>query len=120
MKIIKTKVKTFNGVVNTVFSDDKISKESIHCTCISAININLVMKIDKKNYPQIYLEQFKYERKNKTMVKLIDAELDLNHSDVSSDSKFFCLVNNLIDYLMIKNDFKKLKPLKVKIKANLN
>ena len=120
MKIIKTKVKTFNGVVNTVFSDDKISKESIHCTCIPAININLVMKMDKKNYPQIYLEQFKYERKNKTMVKRIDVELDLNHSDVSSDSKFFCLVNNLIDYLMIKNDFKKLKPLKVKIKANLN
>ena len=53
MKIIKTKVKTFNGVVNTVFSDDKISKESIHCTCISAININLVMKMDKKNCPQI-------------------------------------------------------------------
>ena len=54
------------------------------------------------------------------MVKLIDVELDLNHSDVSSDSKCFCLVNNLIDYLMIKNDFKKLKPLKVKIRANLN
>ena len=54
------------------------------------------------------------------MVKLIDAELDLNHPDVSSDSKFFCLVNNLIDYLIIKNDFKKLKPLKVMVKANLN
>ena len=29
-KYIKTKVKTFNGVVNTVFSDKKIPKESIH------------------------------------------------------------------------------------------
>ena len=26
----KAKVKTFNGVVNTVFSNDKIPKESIH------------------------------------------------------------------------------------------
>ena len=28
------------------------------------------------------------------MVKLIDVELDLNHSDVSSDSKCFCLVDD--------------------------
>ena len=29
-KYIKAKVKTFNDVVNTVFSDNKIPKESIH------------------------------------------------------------------------------------------
>ena len=44
-KYIKTKVKTFNGVVNTVVSDDK---ESIHYICIAAINIDFVMKIYKK------------------------------------------------------------------------
>ena len=30
IKYIKTKVKTFNGVINTVFSDNKILKEKSH------------------------------------------------------------------------------------------
>ena len=46
VKYIKAKSKTFNEVVNTVFSDDKIPKESIHYTCAAAINIDSVMKID--------------------------------------------------------------------------
>ena len=36
------------------------------------------MKIDKKNYPQVYLEQCKYKGKKKKLVDFIDAELDLN------------------------------------------
>ena len=56
-KYIKNKVKTFNGVINSVFSDNKIPKEVIHCNCIAAICIDSVIKIDKKNYPQVYLEQ---------------------------------------------------------------
>ena len=49
-KYIKTKVKTFNDVVNTVFSDNKVLKESIHYICIAAINIDSIMKIDKKKF----------------------------------------------------------------------
>ena len=37
------------------------------------------MKMVKKNYPQVYLEECK-------MVKFIDAELDLDDSDDSLDS----------------------------------
>ena len=47
-KYIKTNVKAFNGVVNTVFSDNKIKKESIYYIFIAAISINSVMKIIKK------------------------------------------------------------------------
>ena len=47
-KNIKTKVKTFNDVVNTVFSDNEIQKERNHYICIAAINIDSVMKIDTK------------------------------------------------------------------------
>ena len=47
-KYIKAKVKTFNGVINAVFSDNKIPKEGIHYTRIAAICIDSVMKIDKK------------------------------------------------------------------------
>ena len=46
-----------NGVVNTVFSDDKVSNETIHYICIIAIKIDFVMRIDKKTYPEVYLEK---------------------------------------------------------------
>ena len=46
------------------------------------------MKIDKKNYPQIYIEECKYEVKKEKMVKFIDddLDLDLNDSNDSADS----------------------------------
>ena len=47
-KYIKAKVKTFNKVINTVFSDKKIPNGSIHYIRIAAISIDSVMKIDKK------------------------------------------------------------------------
>ena len=62
-KCIKTKVKTFNGVITAVFSDNEIPKEKSHYTCIAAINIDSIMKIEKKNYLQFYLEQCKYKIK---------------------------------------------------------
>ena len=85
-KYIKAKVKIFNGVINTVFLGDKIPKGGIHYICITAINIDSVMRKDKKNYPQVYREESKYKIKKKTMVKFIDAELDLDDSDDSNDS----------------------------------
>ena len=58
-KYINTKVKTFNSMVNTLFSGNEIPKERHHFICIAAIYINAVLKIDKKNHPQVYLEQCK-------------------------------------------------------------
>ena len=85
-KYRKTKGRRFNVVINTVFSDNKVPKESIHYTCIAAINTDSVMKIDQKNYPQVYLEEYKYKIKKRKMVKFVDAELDLNDSDDFNDS----------------------------------
>ena len=62
-KYIKTKVKTFNNSINTLFIE--IPKERIHHICISAICIDSILRVDKKNYPQVYLEQCKKERINK-------------------------------------------------------
>ena len=47
-KYTKAKVKIFNGVINTVFSDDEIPKESIHYICIAALIIDSVVKASKK------------------------------------------------------------------------
>ena len=59
-KYIKTKVKTFSSMINTLFSGKEIPKERNHDICIAAICIDFVLKGDKKNYPQVYLEQCKY------------------------------------------------------------
>ena len=77
---------TFNGVGNTIFWNEKILKENVHCICIAGISIDSVMKMDKKNYSQVCLEESKYEIKKKKMTKFIDVELDLNDSDDSNNS----------------------------------
>ena len=38
-------------------------KENMHYTCIACILIDSVLRIDKKNHPQIYLEECKYRVK---------------------------------------------------------
>ena len=71
-KYIKTRVKPFNGVVSTIFSDKEIPKERNHYIWIAAICTDFFMKIDKKNYPQVYLEQRKYKVKKRNLVDFID------------------------------------------------
>ena len=83
-KYLKAKVKTFNNTINTLFSGDEIPKERIHYVCISAICIDSVLRRDKKNYPQVYLEQCKYKRKKKKLVSFIDDKVDLS-SDYESN-----------------------------------
>ena len=61
---MKAKVREFNGVIKTNFSDDKISKANMHYTCIACITIDSIMRMKKKkNYQQVYLEEWKYRTK---------------------------------------------------------
>ena len=53
-------------MINTLLSGDKIPKEKIHYVCIAAICIDSVLRADKKNYPQLYLEQCKYKIKKES------------------------------------------------------
>ena len=75
-KYIKVKVREFNGAIKTNVLGDKIPKENEHYTCIACITIDFVMKMEKKNYPQVYLEECKYRIiKKKKMTKFISTEL---------------------------------------------
>ena len=87
-KYIKTKVKTFNEMINTLFSGDEIPKVRIHYACISSICINSILKVDKKNYPQVYLEQCKYKTKKRELTSFTDDEVILS-SDYESDNDSF-------------------------------
>ena len=75
-KYLKTKVREFNGVIKTKFLGDKIPKESMHYTCIACITIDFVMRMEKKNYPQVYLEECKQRMKKTKMTKFIEPELE--------------------------------------------
>ena len=45
---IKTKVKTFNSMINTLFSGDEMPKEKIHYVCIPTVCIDSVLRLEKK------------------------------------------------------------------------
>ena len=61
-KYVIAKLKIFNGINRTTFTNNIIPIAKNHYTCISAIDIDSVLKIDNKRaYPQAYLEQSKYK-----------------------------------------------------------
>ena len=74
-KYIKAKLREFNGVIKTNFLGDEVPKENEHYTCIACITIDSVMRMEKKNYPQVYLEECKYKMKKIKMIKFIEDEL---------------------------------------------
>ena len=58
----------------------------MHDTCISCITIDSVMRIDKKNHPQIYLAECKYKIKKILASRFIKTELGSDSdSDLDSD-----------------------------------
>ena len=65
-------------MTSTFFSKDEIPKEKNNYICIAAICIDFVLKVEKKNYPQVYLEQCKYKLKKRKPVDFIDTEVSLS------------------------------------------
>ena len=68
-KYILAKLKIFKKKNLTTFNNNNniapIQKN--HCICIPAIDIDSVLKIDKKAYPQAYLEECKYKLKKRKL-----------------------------------------------------
>ena len=63
------KAREFNSVIKANLLGDEIRKENVHYTCIACITIDSVMKMKKKNYPQVYLQECKYRMKKTKMLK---------------------------------------------------
>ena len=70
------KLKIFNKINRTTFNNNNyIPMERNHYICIPVIDIDSVLKIDKRAYPQAYLEQCKYELKKRKIMNYIDDEI---------------------------------------------
>ena len=59
--------------------------ERNHYICIPALDIDSVLKIDNRAYPQAYLEQCRYKLKKRKIVNYIDDEIINEDSDSDID-----------------------------------
>ena len=63
-------------MIKTNFLGDEIPKEGVHYACIACITIDSIMRMKQVNYPQVYLEEYKYKIKKIKMSKFINSELE--------------------------------------------
>ena len=87
-KYILAKLKIFKKKNLTTFNNNIVPTEKDHYICIPAIDIDSVLKTDKKAYPQAYLEECKYKLKKRKLVNFIDSEIIDDDSDIDSDNDF--------------------------------
>ena len=86
-KHLVVKLKIFDRINRTTFNNNNaIPIERNHYICIPAIDIDSVLKIDKRAYPQAYLEQCKYKLKKRKHVNFIYDEIIDDDTDDSYDS----------------------------------
>ena len=83
---IKTKMKIYDGSLNTNFQGKKMAKEKAPCKSLSIMMLDSIFKAKKKYYPQTLLEECKYKPKKIKMENLIDNDLEKSSSD-ESDSE---------------------------------
>ena len=96
-KYLIAKLKIFNGINRTTFTNNAIPIERTSYNCIPAIDIDSVLRTDNKRaYPQAYLEQYKYKLRKRKIVNFIDDEIIDEDSENDSDS-------DSDNYVKIKN-----------------
>ena len=72
------------------FLGDEVPKENVHYTWIACITIDSFLRMEKKNHPQVYLEECNYKIKKKKMTKFINTELGSeseSKSELESDTE---------------------------------
>ena len=85
-KYLKIKVREFDGSIKTNFLGNNVPKENTYYTCIASITLDSVLKMGKKNYPQVYLEECKYKVKQIRTPRFIKVALESDsESDVEAD-----------------------------------
>ena len=87
-RYILTKLKIFKKINVTTFTNNVVPEEKNHYICIPAIDIESVLKIDKRAYPQAYSEQCKYNLKKRRPANFIDFEIIDDDSDASDDNNY--------------------------------
>ena len=75
-------------MIKTNILGDKVLTENQHYTYITCITIDSVMRMKKRSYPQVYLEECKYRMKKTKITKFINTELESkSESDTELEPK---------------------------------
>ena len=93
-KYIKTKIKTFADSIITNFHNKKMSKEKAPCKYLSLIMIDSVIKANKKQYPQTFLEECKNIQEKIKIENYINEDLENRESDSNSNNETESDINN--------------------------
>ena len=83
-KYLKAKLREFDGDIKTNLFANGLPKENTYYTCIACITIDSVLRMNKKNYPEVYSEECKYKIKKIHTSRFINIELE---TDPESDSE---------------------------------
>ena len=84
-KDIKTKIKIYDGNVNTNFHDKGIPKVKASQKRLSIIMLDSVFKVSKMYFLQTLVEECKFEIKKTKMENLIDYDLERSSFDKSGN-----------------------------------
>ena len=101
-KYLKAKLREFDGAIKTNFLGNDMPKENMHYTCTACITIDSVQRIDKKNHPQVYLEECRYKAKKIEMSRFINNELKSDSESSNSDLDSEKIGANVDNELMAK------------------
>ena len=86
-KYLKTKVKIYASSMVTNFHNKKIPKEKAPCKCLSIIMLDSVIKLNKKYYPQTFLEECKHVQEKIKNENYIDDDLE-SDSDSNEETEY--------------------------------
>ena len=78
---IKTKIKMYDNTVNTNFQGKEVPKVDASSKCLSLIMLDSVVKVGKKYYPQVFLEECKYVKRKNKMFNYINDDMEITSSD---------------------------------------
>ena len=97
-KYMKTKIKTYGVSVITNFHSKKMSKGKTACKCLSIIMLDSDIEAKKKYYPQMLLEECKYEQeriKIENLLMMVQKEENLMNLIVKQNL-IMIMINNLL------------------------
>ena len=85
-KYIKTKIKIYADYMISNFHGKIMPKERAPCKCLSIIMLDSVIKVNKKYYPQTFVEEWKYIQEQIKTENHID-DLEKSESDSGSNNE---------------------------------
>ena len=78
---IKTKVKMYDNRVNPNFQGKEVQKVDASYKCLSLIILDSAVKVGKKYYPQVFLEECKYVKNKIRTFNYINDDMEITSSD---------------------------------------